>query len=141
MHSLEFAQDAQDEDQHFAPQLLGSDDVLSRQSLRIQETREHTETRIRAQRGVASSAMHSTKGGQTLYYYAHRHVSFDNASLSEALAQVHPPEQEHDSDVDAFEDAENETEDMDEDEDVYVDTEPAPAPSGRSSWLSRWLGR
>lgn len=141
MQSLEFAQGAQDEDQHFAPQLLGSDDVLSRQTLRIQETREHTETRIRAQCGVASSAMQSTKGGQTLYYYAHRHVSLDEAYLTEALAQARPREQEHDSDVDAFEDAENETEDMDEEEDVYVDTEPAPAPSSKSSWLSRWLGR
>ena len=141
MQSLEFAQGAQDEDQHFAPQLLGPDDVLSRQTRHIQETRELTESRLCGQGVVVSSAMQSTKGGQTLYYYAHRHVSLDEANLSEALAQVRSPEQEHDSDVEAFEDAENETEDMDEEDDVYVDTEPAPAPSGRSSWLGRWLGR
>jgi hypothetical protein len=85
--------------------------------------------------------MQSTKGGQTLYYYAHRHVSLDEANLSEALAQVRSPVQQHDSDVEAFEDAENEAEDMDEEDEVYVDTEPAPAPSGRSSWWGRWLGR
>lgn len=141
MQSLEFAQGAQDEDQHFAPQLLGPDDVLSRQTRHIQETRELTESRIGAQSVLVSSAMQSTKGGQTLYYYAHRHVSLDEANLSEALAQVRSPVQQHDSDVEAFEDAENETDDMDEENEVYVDTEPAPAPSGTSSWWGRWLGR
>ena len=96
MQSLEDAQGAQDEDQHFAPQLLGPDDVLSRQTRHIQETRELTESRIGAQSVLVSSAMQSTKGGQTLYYYAHRHVSLDEANLSEALAQVRSPEQQHD---------------------------------------------
>jgi len=87
--SLELAHGAEDEDHIFAPHLLASD-ALTHQKERLRNMREYTQASVQRQvlPLTPSSSMRSTKGGQSVYYHALRHVSFDQVDLDYALEQA-----------------------------------------------------
>lgn len=86
--SLEFSHGADDEDKIFAPHLLGTEHVLTKQAQRLEEQHVQTQACVVRRDTAPSTKMLSTKSGQTLYYHAQRHVSFDPADLELALKQV-----------------------------------------------------
>ncbi|WFD29750.1 signal recognition particle subunit srp68 [Malassezia sp. CBS 17886] len=86
--ALELAEGAEQEDLAFPPQLLGVPTPLRDPAVLLRSVRSRVAPALRTPHDSASSAWRDTKAGQTLFYYAQRHVSFDADDLDHALAQL-----------------------------------------------------
>ncbi|WFD21472.1 signal recognition particle subunit srp68 [Malassezia equina] len=88
--SLELAEGADDEDASFPPQLLSDSDALAQRAQGLQQARSDVYLAVARMKGPVPS-MRASKSGQTLYFHAQRHVSFDAALVEHALqeAQAH----------------------------------------------------
>ena len=85
--SLELADGAEDEDTSFPPQLLGGSDALAQRAQGLEQARTDVYSAITRHHGPAAS-MRASKSGQTLYFHAQRHVSFDAALVEHALLEA-----------------------------------------------------
>jgi len=85
--SLELADGAEDEDTTFPPQLLGDSDALAQRAQGLQQARTDVYSAIAHHHGSAAP-MRVSKSGQTLYFHAQRHVSFDAALVEHALLEA-----------------------------------------------------
>lgn len=92
--ALELADGAEDQDVAFAPELLGKSDALEAQQDRLMALRDEVVAAVQspAKRRHTPASLRDTKSGQTLYYQAQRHVSFDPEDLSLALEQARATE-------------------------------------------------
>lgn len=99
--ALELAEGAEDQDTAFLPRLLESDAVAKQQAA-LASVRTDVYASLSRPHDTPSASLKDTKLGQTLYYHAQRHVSFDPVDLAHALEQAPAPEEliDHEEPVD-----------------------------------------
>lgn len=125
--SLELAEGADDEDAQFVPYLLGDDKaILSTQTQRIQQLRLHVlkDMDVTPASSQAPTSIQSTKSGQTLYYHALHHVSFDPVDVEHAVTQARTMVPTSTDSTWVDEDDEEAMDDAEEDARLDVDAQP-----------------
>ncbi|WFD18407.1 signal recognition particle subunit srp68 [Malassezia caprae] len=125
--SLELADGAEDEDTTFPPQLLGGSDALAQRAQGLEQARTEVYSAIAHHHGAVAS-MRASKSGQTLYFHAQRHVSFDAALVEHALQEAQA--QLARGPADASADDAMDTDDM---EPMFNDRAPDPMPMSSDS--------